>query len=165
MQKGFVVLFTVLIASIVLLMALGISNIAAKEVLLSIQARDAARAFFAADAGMECALYQDKSAGVFIGNTNPNFKCKDVDVTFTSSSPIVNSPITKFIFYINLGQDPSVGCTRVEVTKDTSSPTPTRIESFGYNTHFSGGISTTPDLCKERQNSNGLVERAYRATY
>jgi hypothetical protein len=57
--RGFVALFTVLIAAVILAMAVGISNIALKQIILSSSATDANKAFYAADSGVECALYHD----------------------------------------------------------------------------------------------------------
>src|SRR6185436_17824462 len=58
-SSGFVALFAVLIASMVLLMALGISNIAFKEQVLTAAAKESQYSFFSADTGAECALYCD----------------------------------------------------------------------------------------------------------
>jgi len=58
-QSGFAMLFTVLIVSIILSLAIGISNITFKQNLLSSIAKDSQQAFFAADTGMECGLMND----------------------------------------------------------------------------------------------------------
>ncbi len=58
-NKGFVALFTVLIAAVILSMAVGISTIALKQIVLSASATDANKSFYAADTGIECALYHD----------------------------------------------------------------------------------------------------------
>lgn len=64
-NKGFVALFTVLIATVVLSMAVGISNIALKQIVLTASASDANKSFYAADTGIECALYHDMTSQVF----------------------------------------------------------------------------------------------------
>ncbi len=58
-KKGFVLAFSLLISSIVLALALGIFNILLKQIVLTSSARDSQIAFYAADAGAECALYWD----------------------------------------------------------------------------------------------------------
>ncbi len=60
-QKGFVSLFTILISAIILLMGAGIFSIASRETVLSSTSREAQSAFYAADAGVECALYAEKN--------------------------------------------------------------------------------------------------------
>ncbi len=143
LQKGFVILFTVLVSSIVLAIALGITNIALKEVLLSGSARDGEYAFFAADTGAECALYWDIKHAAF-GQTPIVPDCRGSSVTMTASS----SP---FIFNF----DSASGC--AVVTVDKSDPTITKIESLGYNMDCNV-LQTTPENPR-------IVERAIRVTY
>src|SRR3990167_7435938 len=54
---GFTILFAILASAALLIMALGITNITYKEIILSGSAREAGHALFAADTGAECALY------------------------------------------------------------------------------------------------------------
>jgi len=56
-NTGFVLLFTILVSSIILLIALGISGISYRETILTSEANGGAEAFFAADTGAECGLY------------------------------------------------------------------------------------------------------------
>jgi hypothetical protein len=58
-KKGFVLAFSLLISSIVLALAFGIFNILLKQIVLTSSAKDSQIAFYAADAGAECALYWD----------------------------------------------------------------------------------------------------------
>lgn len=61
-NRGFTLLYSVLVASLLLSIGLAILNISIKEVMLSGSARDSQLAFYAADAGLECALYWDHSS-------------------------------------------------------------------------------------------------------
>lgn len=61
-QKGFTLLIAILVIGIVLAIGLSILNITLKEYILSNIARESAIALNAADAGMECALYWDRSS-------------------------------------------------------------------------------------------------------
>lgn len=58
-KKGFVLAFSLLLSSIVLALAFGIFNILLKQIVLTSSAKDSQIAFYAADAGAECALYWD----------------------------------------------------------------------------------------------------------
>ena len=58
-QKGFAILYAVLVASLLLAIGLAIFNLTIKELLLSSSARESQFAFYAADTGDECALYWD----------------------------------------------------------------------------------------------------------
>ena len=61
MNKGFVVLFSILISSIILLISTGIYEVVQKQVVLSSYARESQKAFYAADAALDCALFNDIS--------------------------------------------------------------------------------------------------------
>jgi Tfp pilus assembly protein PilX len=80
-QKGFVILFTILISVIILMIGLGIFSIATRETVLSGTAREAQFAFYAADAGVECALYAE-TLDVFNSSGNGGqFPCGAISVT------------------------------------------------------------------------------------
>ena len=58
-NKGFVILFSMLISSLILMISAGLFNVVQKEVVLSSYSRESQRAFYAADSALECALYAD----------------------------------------------------------------------------------------------------------
>jgi len=62
-KKGFVILIAVVVSSLLLSLGAFIANIAVKEIQLSSSGRESQAAFYAADAALECALYQDLRAG------------------------------------------------------------------------------------------------------
>jgi Tfp pilus assembly protein PilX len=70
-HNGFVILFTILISAIILMIGLGIFSIATRETILSSTSREAQFSFYAADAGVECALYFQTHSAVF--NTGTGF--------------------------------------------------------------------------------------------
>src|SRR3989338_6549604 len=88
-NKGFVLLFAVTLSSILLAIALGVSNVAFRELRFSTNARSTNDAFFAADTGIECALNYDKSPGSSFedidGNNLSNFECNGYDITAEES--------------------------------------------------------------------------------
>ncbi|MDP3784961.1 MAG: pilus assembly PilX N-terminal domain-containing protein [bacterium] len=57
--RGVALLFTMLITSIIFAISLGVYNLIIGEITLSGTGRDSQLAFYAADAGAECALYWD----------------------------------------------------------------------------------------------------------
>lgn len=59
-DKGYVLLLSVLISSIILAMSMGVFAISIKEVALATFARDSVRAFAAASRGLECAVFLDR---------------------------------------------------------------------------------------------------------
>ena len=82
-------LFTVLIVSLILTIAIGISNLTLRQAILSNLAKDSGIAFYQADAGVECGMYQDAILGNFPYETGdtpsvapPNtFECGDQTMT------------------------------------------------------------------------------------
>jgi type II secretory pathway pseudopilin PulG len=71
LQKGFTLLFSTLVASLVLMIALAIANISLQQFSLSSAARESQLAFYLADTGIDCAQYYDrKSPGGFQFPTN-----------------------------------------------------------------------------------------------
>lgn len=163
-QKGFVAVFAVLLAVIVLAISIGIANISYKEVVLSSSAREANSAFFAADSGAECLLYWDIKAQVFPRTASgAQIDCFGMTQN-TSFSPIPYNnegavPSYAFGYEFDLGDS----CARIEVHKyvEESGVFYTKIESKGYNMSCAERDSIVPGTVV----ASRLVERAVRATY
>ncbi len=175
-QNGFVLLFAVILSSIILAVALGVSNITLKQLTFSTSAKSTNDAFYAADAGVECALYYGFTTASFIdsdGNGQQGQPIFGLPSNYTSTDcannlvnlgvdgegvPTSNGP---WVFYLlNLGGSNSgKACAQVTVTKDLYSTT---IVSKGYNTaDLDGGDYS--DQCKS-SNPN-RVERVLEVRY
>jgi len=140
-KNGFALLYSVVVSSIILAIALGVSNIAYKEIVFGTSAKDANDAFYAADTAAECTLYYDNSnldTNFFGGGSNPpQFYC---------GGNLINiSPQLVTTFVVSRLGDPlnPTGC--AIVTVDKSNPLITKTTSVGYNN--GGGIlnSCTPN--------------------
>lgn len=166
-KDGFVSLFAVLISLIILAITIGISNIAYKENVLAFSAREGSYAFFAADTGLECGLYQDSLGSVFVSvPTNPNFDCADIQIT-----PNQNVITGEYTFQFEIDMDNKSRCVEVSVDKDVLiddlyNPDPaapqisaTRIYSNGYNINCAD-VDNILDIPNNR-----IVNRLLRATY
>ena len=135
-QQGFTLLMAVLTSSVLLAIGAAIGSIAIKEAILTTSIRDSQKAFYAADAALECALYWDITRGEF-NNPNPNITC-------SGENPLINKSGTVYTFALDFGDD---GCANVRIDKDST----TEIETRGYNTCDS--------------NSSRRLERGLRAEY
>ncbi len=124
-NKGFVILFVVMISSIILAITISVANISFKEIKFSTSAKDTNDAFFAADTGAECALFYDKLSENKFPTEGPAqiITCANISITPTFSAGVYNFIIA------NLG---STGQSCVKVTVDKS-VSPTVIISKGYN--------------------------------
>jgi hypothetical protein len=149
---GFVILFAVTISAILLSIAIGVTNIAFREVKFSTSVKSSNDAFFAADAGIECAMLYDKSdqdKNIFPGN-GATISMNCAGRTFT---PTLISPSLWTFFVSGLG---SISQSCAIVTVDKTSSLIAKITSKGYNN--GGGVGTcTPGL--------NTVEREIVITY
>lgn len=134
-NNGFVILFAVTISSILLVIALGVANVAVKEVKFSTLAKETNEAFFASDTGIEYALFHDKTPSEYV--------------------PDVGTKQTWSIVVAGAG---GTSCAKVSITKDNTSPpdTTTLIISKGYNI---GDVSTCDSTNRDR------IERELKISY
>jgi hypothetical protein len=145
-NKGFVILFAVTLSAIILSITLGIANIALKEIKFGTSAKDSSNAFFAADTGEECALFNDKSTSTIFVSSPPSIICNN------NSISVAESPVSVWKFTVpGLGSG-GQGCANVTVDKRTSLIS---IVSKGYNIGNASCNST----------STGNVERELKVTY
>ena len=155
-QKGFVLLFTMILVSITLSIALGLSSIASKENLFSTSARASNDAYYAADTGVECALYWDVgpngslySVAGGLGNPISTY-CSGNFINISTPGP------TWTFILLGLGPDQK-GC--AVVTMDQTNPLK-RITSKGYNL---GGDAQ--QYCSLDPFIAGRIERIIQVTY
>ena len=166
-NKGFVLLFVIVLSSIILSVTLGMANIAFREIGFNTSAKASNDAFFAADAGAECALYYDLTSPLNLDpNNTSTVSVFGVDTIFVNTScggsfisldnTILNSNPPIYYFYLNGLGNESKACAYVTLTRSTTDPVVTTIVSKGYNT---GGdtecVSTNPNR----------VERQIEVTY
>lgn len=159
-NKGFVILIATLLSGLFLLIGSFIFNISLKELILSSGGRESQFAFYAADSGIECALYWDIKHSVFAtsthsGSSPSNIFCNNQDITaneywlWKKDPPTTdNKAETTFSFKMFPDDLTRLDCVVVIVHKENGA---TWIESRGYNT------------CDV--NSLRRVERGLRMTY
>ncbi len=166
-SQGFVILFAMLISSIILLISSGIFNIVKKQVVLSSYARESQKAFYAADAALDCALFNDispliaSSSFSVITPADTQIECGGgtISVDYLDSTGGTNNGEFDFPFVFryyglqNLANNDYVGsgCAYVLVEKEgiSGSSFNTRITASGFNTCMSttpAGHLDTPDF-------------------
>ncbi|KKP85726.1 hypothetical protein A3B84_00400 [Candidatus Nomurabacteria bacterium RIFCSPHIGHO2_02_FULL_35_13] len=143
-EKGFVILYAVMISSMLLAISLGVANISLKEINFGTSAIDTNNAFFAADTGAECALFNDKSTeSVFVESSSPTITCNGNSITANES------PALYWSFIISgLGNS---GNACAVVTVDKTDPAITTIISKGYNVGGDTSCVSTDSNRVERQ--------------
>ena len=164
-KKGVAVFIAVIAVSALLLIALAISDISYKEQIISSSGRDSRIAFYAADAGVECAFFHDLKGGAdgLFKFSVPGavqvgvLKCNgdDIITNIRGNDPVITT------FYFNLSNLPK-SCAIVQVSKETVAEGgfKTIIESRGYNNNCASG-PTGPTIESGPRN----LERSFEVTY
>jgi hypothetical protein len=140
---GYAILFTVALVSIISVIALGLTNAAYKEIILSSVAKDSETAFYQADTASECALYADNQTQIPVDTTITSWTC-GLDVTGVNQSFVVAPSTDRSLGYSITPQTPSSPnpCFNIAVTKTAGFPSMTTIASKGYNTCNTSNIRT-----------------------
>ncbi|MFA6520568.1 MAG: glycine-rich domain-containing protein [Candidatus Paceibacterota bacterium] len=158
-NRGFVILFAVTIAAILLTIALGVANIAQKEIKFSTSAKDTNEALLSADTGIECALLYDKNNAFPIGGPAKPLTCASSNIIPVFSR---SATVGSYDFYISGVGNNIKNCVKVNVTKDSaavSATVRTTITSKGYNNSDPGSINC------ELVNPENVNERVLEVTY
>jgi len=171
-REGFTILYSLLIISLLISISLGIFDITLRDFSLAQSAAESQVALFAADAGMECALYYDlRFRGgnlAFATSTlnpqvvlNPQFTyacgIQPMPVVTPTYDPIPGSAYTVLTVYLTTLSGVATAntegpCAIVTVKKDGEGVF-TTIDSLGYN------------ICTNTSASTKRVERGLRAAY
>ena len=137
-NKGIALLFSIMLSAIFISIALGVLNITTNELNFSASSKDTNNAFFAADSGIECALYNDRIDSTYFidpatggGGVESDFTC------FGNPINLGGNFSSGFNFTVTgLGSN-SNSCAKVEVVKSYDLTDPsiilTKITSKGYN--------------------------------
>lgn len=148
-QKGFTLLLSIVITSMLLLVSFVVANISLKQLVLAYAGQESQYSFYNADSGLECAMYWDSNGDTF-ATTSPyaskTVTCAGQSVTTNSQNDIPTYPVSTSvvgntqvptnlptsIFRINYTR----GCAIVTVNKyyDVAGVYRTLIQSKGYNT-------------------------------
>lgn len=133
-NAGFTLFISIVITATLLLVSTGIVSLALKEAFLTSSSRESQYAFYAADTGIECAIYWDTKnpTGVSAFNTTraTQINCnQDVNNAVNPTPNIVGSSAVS-VFTVSFLPDPY--CSVVTVTKSNTEPK-TRIQALGYN--------------------------------
>ena len=86
MKKGFALLLSLIVTSILLVVGLGVSDVAFREIQLSSFGNQSEIAFYAAETGLECGLYWDKAMMPSLTNDGDDSNDNDPSVFVSGSS-------------------------------------------------------------------------------
>lgn len=130
-HRGFTLLVAIILASVALSLGLALMDVAYKQVILASSSKQSQYAFYAADAGLECALFWHSTADFF--GTNPfgledsEVLCDGTDVAFDTLWEVSGATTTtRFIAAFDMNRY----CAAVSVYKG---PSVTLLYSNGYD--------------------------------
>lgn len=154
--SGFVILFAVVISSIILSITLGVANVTLKEIKFGTSAKETNYSFFAADTGIECALFNDKPPTAFpLPGPSTGVACASSLPTFVGDS---NSGTYTF-YVVGLGTT-STNCAKVTVLKTKSgTDVLTTAIAKGYN------VDGSYDDCNLSTLNASRIEREIEVNY
>jgi hypothetical protein len=144
-NQGMTLFIAIVVMSVLLFISFAVVNIAIKGSLFSSSGKDSQYAFYAADAGLECAVYWDSSVDPSkfdISTDGSPINCAGSSMstgnTIVGTQMLIggggNSKRTSsFGFVLNQGLNPIQSCVIVTVEKRQSDGR-TYIKSSGYNT-------------------------------
>lgn len=149
-SKGFSMFVSIIVMGVLVLVTFSVINLSVKETQFSNLNRESQYALFAADAGIECAIYWDSKVvpSAFATSTTGTISCAGNN-NITTNSQVIPTPPTPVlpnslvggggnasptsIFYLmfNNGSNPVSTCAVVTVRKNNNGST--YIASKGYN--------------------------------
>ena len=131
-QAGFAMLFTVLIVTLILSIAIGISNLSLKQTILSSLAKDSQISFYEADTVVECGLYHDIVVGSFPLGTDPSAAPSQISCGDDIFSLDTKESYMDYLIYKQEVIDASKPCASIVFDKATDIGT-NIIQGRGYN--------------------------------
>ena len=122
-EKGYAILFTVVIVGVISMIAIGLANLSYKQLLLSSVARDSQVSFYQADTASECGLYADNVMTGGIESLPAGWVCGGETLTKTTLAT------NKYLLSYPTA-DPTSPCFEVIIDKTAI---PIKIQGMGYN--------------------------------
>lgn len=155
-SRGFTLLYAVLISSILLAIGIAIFEITVRELRLSSIVRESQYAFYAADSGIECALYWDiqaTSSRVFYPGAPQSITC-DGQTIANVGGAAYGVPMTFTAAIPNANRCVSITVTKTALDATPNPPVRTVVDSRGYNVS-----------CATLATDSHAVERTLRVAY
>lgn len=138
-NRGFALLVAVIFMSVMLAFGLALASLSYKQQVLASSAIQSQYAFYAADAGLECALYADQEQALFTYPTTtpssaPKMKCDGADASYHPSYPtgVASYTATQWIVAERVSLDSNKRCADVTIVKVSGTGT-NYIFSQGYD--------------------------------
>ena len=170
-NRGFTLFIAVIVSSLFLAIGFSLASLSVKQQIISSIGKESQFAFYAADTGIECALYWDFKLGgennafaTSTDSTDPNpplptdLPCNNQNIAATWSIEHLTDRATTTFAFNFLDPDPTKSNPYCAVVKVGKNGLVTTIESRGYNNASVSGSSCL-------SSNPRTVERAVRVSY
>ncbi len=132
-NTGFAMLFTVLVVTLMLSIAISISNQTFKQTILSNLAKDSQTSFYQADTAVECGMFYD-TAGSFPLGTDPAGATSPIICGEHSFQIDQTASRMDYLMYTESVSNPSGPCSSILFDKETlAGSSISVVEGRGYN--------------------------------
>lgn len=133
-KKGFAMLFTVLVVTLILSIAIGISNTTLKQTILSSLAKDSQISFYEADTAVECGMYYE-SQDYFPPGTSPGDVRDDIYCGDKAFRIDATNSYTDYLIFLDGESSGTSPCSTIVFDKTYTSGLDINIvQGRGYNT-------------------------------
>jgi len=155
-SAGFTLLIAVIFMSVMLSFGLALASLGYKQQILASGAIASQYAFYAADTGLECALYADQKQNLFAyerydGNPK-SMTCDGTTVAVTQAPP----SIVELVSFVRLSFDSNTRCADVTVYKYSAPQAPDNTTTYLFSVGYDVSCSRVADPGKARFVSRGL---------
>lgn len=133
-KRGFALLIAVIFMSVMLAFGLALASLSYKQQILASIATQSQYAFYAADAGLECALYADQQLGTLAYNSDPSAVAPAITCggDLPISASILSQTAAQWVIFNRLSLDSGTRCADITAYKPSASGV-TYIFSQGYD--------------------------------
>lgn len=128
-NNGFALFYVVIMISVVMAIAFGLASITYKQKILSSLAYDSQVAFYATDAGMECALFNNQ----LIFNGASSINCYDIAPANFGSPIVLNNPLANSVWSLTSPTKDPCFSVQLLIPAPPADPRPS-FSVKGYNT-------------------------------
>ncbi|MEK7586019.1 MAG: hypothetical protein AAB477_02175 [Patescibacteria group bacterium] len=127
-NRGYAILFAVVIVSVISLISVGLSNTTYKQLVLSSLANDSQSSYFQSDMATECALYAENIVGM-VALPSP-WNC---GINSSGSSYSLTKTFDSIKYTLASSSGPTIPCFEFDVQDVTGPPVSAIIKARGYN--------------------------------
>ncbi len=133
-NRGYAILFTVVVVGIISAITIGLTNAAYKQMMLSSVARDSTSAFYQADISSECAMYADNIDFLLNTKLTDTFTCGGSTMNYVHTQAQDNFDQIYYLIPLDENLNKNSKCFKADITKtEGESSIATKVEALGYN--------------------------------